>query len=133
MCGLFHDHQQHKDKRVQELYQHCPQALLQHPQIRQRHSMVPECFFPTVSSTNSTGTVWCANVTIHPTSCTGLHPNYPNSGHYWEARKSEHFQLSAHILSLHWLFTTSKSLPVISKRNTHFSSVYYRPSAASRF
>lgn len=83
------------------------------------------------------GTVWCANVAPEYTPQAALsqlhYPNYPNSGQHWQASKPEHFQLSAHILSLHWLFTTSKSPPVISKSNTHFSSVYCRPSAASPF
>lgn len=102
---------------------------------KQRDSTMPEYFFPTVSSTNWAGNdlVCKCHTGIHPTSCTGLYPNYPNSGQYWETSESEHFQLSAHILSLHWLFTTSKTPPVISKSKTHFSSVYCRPSAASCF
>lgn len=57
---------------------------------RQRDSKTPEYFFPTVSSTN-----WTENSLVckchsgtHPTSCTGLYPNYPISGQYWEASLS---------------------------------------------
>lgn len=109
----------------------CTQALLQHPQTQQS-----ECLSTSVqqqAAPSDQGTVWCASVTLEytPRAALGSVPTIliqDSTG-----GKFEHSQLSAHILSLHWLFSTSKSPPAISKSNTHFSSVCCRPSAASHF
>lgn len=136
--GLFHDHQQHEDKRMQEPYTtilHSSTAPAPpNPAVPGKET--PRCLSTSVqqrAAPSDQGTVWCASVTLEytPRAALGSVPTIliqDSTG-----GKFEHSQLSVHILSLHWLFSTSKSPPAISKSNTHFSSVCCRPSAASRF